>query len=56
MYQKVVETRGDGMPYVQQIKRDGLPSEVASLIYFSLSDESKYFTGTVQSFDEGWMW
>lgn len=35
------------------LKRSGLPEEVAQLVAFLLSDESKYITGSVQSIDGG---
>ncbi|KAF2801813.1 NAD(P)-binding protein [Mytilinidion resinicola] len=55
MYQKVSEHRGEGMPWVQQIKREGKPSEIASLICWLLCDESQYISGTVQQIDGGWV-
>ncbi|KAF2498149.1 NAD(P)-binding protein, partial [Lophium mytilinum] len=55
MYHKVSEHRGEGMPWVQQIKREGEPSEIASLICWLLCDESQYISGTVQQIDGGWV-
>jgi NAD(P)-dependent dehydrogenase (short-subunit alcohol dehydrogenase family) len=36
------------------ISRQGTPEEVASLIAFLLSDESKFITGATYSIDGGW--
>lgn len=43
------------MPTIQKIKREGQPSEIASLVSWLLCDESKYITGTVQVIDGGWI-
>lgn len=55
MYHKVTEHRGEGMPWVQHIKREGQPSEVAALICWLLCDESQYISGTVQQIDGAWV-
>lgn len=56
MYEQVVKARGgEEMPMTQKIKREGQPSEIASLVSWLLCDESKYITGTVQLIDGGWI-
>ncbi|KAF2648446.1 3-oxoacyl-reductase [Lophiostoma macrostomum CBS 122681] len=55
MYGAVKGHRGEDMPQVQQIKRDGRPDEVASLLCWLLCDESQYISGTVQQIDGGWV-
>jgi NAD(P)-dependent dehydrogenase (short-subunit alcohol dehydrogenase family) len=56
MYGQVKARRGgEGVPYVQQIKRDGQPEEVTSLVCWLLCDESKYITGSVEQIDGGFI-
>lgn len=56
MYEQVIDARGgEPMDEIQKIKREGQPSEIASLVAWLLCDESKYITGTVQLIDGGWI-
>ena len=55
MYSAVKGHRGEVMPQVQHIKRDGRADEIASLVCWLLCDESQYITGTVQQICGGWV-
>jgi len=54
MYHQVVKHKGEDMPWIQQIKREGEPIEIVTLICWVLCDESQYITGSVQQIDGGW--
>ncbi|CAM1506057.1 Fc.00g056980.m01.CDS01 [Cosmosporella sp. VM-42] len=56
MYEQVKVARG-GKPIemIQQIKRDGQPNEIASLVAWLLCDESSYITGQVQQICGGYI-
>lgn len=48
MHRESVRIRGAEGDYKWQIKRKGLPEEVAALVTWLLCDASSYITGTVQ--------
>ncbi|CAK7217987.1 hypothetical protein SBRCBS47491_003353 [Sporothrix bragantina] len=56
MYNDVIQKR-DGMEIAmtQQIKRDGRPDEIASLVCWLLCDESSYITGQVHNICGGYI-
>ncbi|CAK7200375.1 hypothetical protein SEUCBS139899_003070 [Sporothrix eucalyptigena] len=56
MYNTVIKARGDKeLPVTQQIKRDGRPDEIASLVCWLLCDESSYITGQVHNICGGYI-
>ena len=50
MHRESVRIRGAEGDYKWQIKRKGLPEEVAALVTWLLCDASSYITGTIQVF------
>lgn len=55
MYEEVMAYRGKPMDRIQQIKRDGRPDEIASLVCWLLCDESSYITGQVNQICGGYI-
>ncbi|KAF7559280.1 hypothetical protein G7046_g4887 [Stylonectria norvegica] len=56
MYDQVMVARGgEPIEMIQQIKRDGRPDEIASLVCWLLCDESSYITGQVQNICGGYI-
>jgi len=56
MFRESAAIRGSEMSLSHiALGRKGLPSEVANLVEWLLSDGSSYITGTVQNIDGGWV-
>ena len=55
MLQSLKSQRSQQLELKMPIPRLGEPEEVASVIAFLLSDDSRYVTGSVQTVDGGYM-